>query len=357
MKKYYSTPEYKKRNTSKINRANKLWKKRRWIRYHVTIENERAKTASPQWDPEKAPKDFRLLVNPEGCLSFFRKVRDIDSAKIYRKQNITKIYLRHVKEIDYASVNILSAIADDLRLQKISLRGDLPACPICRDFMIGSGFLDNLFNLKTRQKYSDINKSKSGLFYFEKGSQKLSKSDNARIGNQIRNVVLHLTGESKPCHAIKTVLLEICGNSIEHSDSENRQWLLGVKYLNDKVVFAVTDLGHGILKTLHRKFTKKAFDVFKTDDQVLVGAFHQRYGSQTQELNRNKGLPSIREKFEQGLLKNLIVLTNNVYVDFQNKDASFTFNRGSARLHGTFFQWEIDKQCIDNANINRYAHN
>lgn len=57
--------------------------------------------------------------------------------------------------------------------------------------------------------------------------------------------------------SVKTIILEICGNSIEWSGTDNKQWLLGVKYESDRVIFTVTDVGKGILETLYRKFGKK----------------------------------------------------------------------------------------------------
>ena len=131
----------------------------------------------------------------------------------------------------------------------------------------------------------------------------------------------HLTGEISQCKSIKTIILEICGNSIEWGGTANKQWLLGVKYETGKVIFTVTDVGKGILETLHRKFSLQLADKFtnKSNDEVLIGAFDQKYGSSSQEVNRNKGLPAVKFNFEQGIIGNLKVLTNNVILHFNDK--------------------------------------
>jgi len=160
-------------------------------------------------------------------------------------------------------------------------------------------------------------------------------------------VINHLTGVSKYYLPVKTIILEICGNSIEWSGTESRQWLLGVKYETNKVVFTVTDVGKGILETLYRRFTMRFFETFKSNDEVLKGAFDKKYSSTTQEVNRNKGLPAVKANFDIGTINKLIVLTNNVILHFDNNTFSKTFVKGSPRFKGTFYQWEINNDCLN----------
>ena len=60
------------------------------------------------------------------------------------------------------------------------------------------------------------------------------------------------------------------------------------------VVFTMTDIGEGILKTLRRKFVKQIQESFFNNAvDVLVNAFEKQYESRTKDPNRNKGLPKI----------------------------------------------------------------
>ena len=108
----------------------------------------------------------------------------------------------------------------------------------------------------------------------------------------------------------------------------------------------VTDVGLGILKSINRKFSVVLKDVFtnKSDVEILHGAFKKKYGSTTEEENRNKGLPTTRVKNENGEIKNLIVITNNVLLDFS--DMKKSCNLKNSNFAGTFYQWEVDNSCF-----------
>ncbi len=294
-----------------------------------------------------APIDFRLIDNIEECLSFFRKLRSDDIVSIFRNKKYIRIVLKDIQKIDYAAISVLTAISDDLKSNNIFIIGDFPENKECKKFISESGFLNQMYDENNRPFPKS---KKSELIFFEKGCGTLSENDNRKISNLLRNVVGHLTGTPKHYQSIKTILLEICGNSIEWSGTKNKQWLLGVKYEENKVIFTVIDVGKGILDTLYRKFGKKATDfiTFKSEADILMGAFDKKYGSTTQQVNRNKGLPSIKANYQEGRIKNLVVLTNNVILHFANQGQTITFAKKSPRFKGTFYQWEMDNSCITN---------
>lgn len=291
-----------------------------------------------------APKDFRLIENTQECLTFFRDVRDTTNVNYTRGLSFIKISLANTIYIDYGAISVLSAISDDLKYQNITLQGVFPENAQCKQFVVESGFLNYMVDENNRPfKKAE----KSELVFFEKGQMSLNQEDRKRISDIIKNVSYHLTGERKNMPSIYSILLEICGNSLEWSDTQNKQWLLGIKYEDSKVIFTITDVGKGILQTLHRKWDKKLVDFFnKTDDEILKGAFEKKYGSQTQMINRNKGLPSIKTNFDEGRIEKLKVLTNNVLLHFDNENLSTTFKRGETRFKGTYYQWEINNNCI-----------
>jgi len=299
-----------------------------------------------------APTDFRLIENVEECLSFYRDLRSENSISTRRNRRSATMSLKNVKEIDYGAISILTAIGDDLRLKGINLNGDFPFDVKCKKFIEESGFLNNLYIQNTRRRFPKAEKSE--LIFFEKGRGVLSNEDNIKISILVKNVVKYLTGVERYFLPVKTIILEICGNSIEWGETENKQWLLGVRYDNDKVLFTVTDVGRGILDTLYRKY-KDIFikDAFKKDHEILGRAFDKKYESSTNEVNRNKGLPSVKFNFKEGNIKYLKVLTNNVILHYDDENFSKTFDRGSARFKGTYYQWEMDKECITNLNADK----
>jgi len=290
-------------------------------------------------------EDLRLIENTNECLTFFRELRNDKYISQNKGRKYIRISLYNVTKIDYGFISVLTAIIHELKFNNIFLNGELPYNKKCKDYIIESGFLNNMYD-KNGNSYK-LNK-KSHLIFFEKGSGELSLKDNIRLSTSIKSVVEYLTGVKKQSLPIKTILLEICGNSIEYSNTPNRQWLLGINYDESKVIFTVTDIGVGILKTLHRKFGTILTEIFnKNNDEILFGAFCKKYGSSTKEINRNKGLPFVKETFDSKKILNLKVLSNNVILHFDNTSKCKTFELGSAWFKGTFYQWEMTKDCCN----------
>ena len=352
MKKLYTTKQYKEWHKRKLKSL--AVKQRRDKRTYDSTKGTTGITSfkgdNSILPPIIAPEDFRLIDNPEKCCQFFRDIRNTDNhrkSRINNGRSFVSMTLKYVKEIDYATISTLIAISDDFKARKIILRGDFPDETSPREFLSKSGFLDHMYDNNNKRYQTG---GKSDMIFFEKGVGKLSREDNIKIGTMVKKVVHHLSGLNQHFNPVKTILLEICGNSIEHAYiSKNKNWLLGIKYEEDRVIFTVTDIGKGILETLRKKFGHKLFDILsmKSEDEVLIGAFNKKYGSSTEEVNRNKGLPSIKHNFEQQTIRNLKVITNNVILHFDKMKDSKTFLRGSARFKGTFYQWELTNDCLE----------
>ena len=251
--------------------------------------------------------------------------------------------LSHIEFFDYSSICVLIAIINDLKVKRIYLRGNYPIDSKCKEKIIESGLLTFMYDDSGNPFEKSV---KSDLLFVENGSKRLSKEDNKRISETVRNVVLHLTGEPKHCPKLRRILMEICGNSLEWGGTSNKQWLLGVMYEDNKAIFTITDVGKGILNTLNVKFKLKLKDLFtlKSDSEKLLGAFYKKYGSNTREINRNKGLPSIRRGFENGIINNLLVLTNNVVLHFEDNIRSEIMQK--PYFNGTLYRWEVNKETI-----------
>jgi hypothetical protein len=363
MKKLFTSIAYKNHNLKRAAQSLKMrlayQAKRKALRRGISGVAESAKRQTPSikrpaysHDSKpliEAPADFRLIENTQACLLFFRDIRSEECVSYARHRRFVAVSMKNVTQIDYGTISILTAISDDLQSKRTALRGDFPRDESCRQFIARSGFLNHMVDDHNRP----FTKSdKSDLIAFEKGSGVLSGEDNKKISQLIQNVVKHLTGapqNSSSLKSIKSILLEICGNSIEWSGTGNKQWLLGAKYEPDKVIFTVTDVGKGILETLYKKRRLQVHDalVGRPNHEVLKGAFGKKYGSTSQQVNRNKGLPSVKASFEDGKIAALKVLTNNVLLHFGDDSLSYTFAKGSPRFRGTFYQWEMNKDCIN----------
>ena len=169
---------------------------------------------------------------------------------------------------------------------------------------------------------------------------------NKDIAAAIQQSMKNLTGKERRFQPAYTVAMEICSNSVEHAYANRPiHWKLSAYKCSDTIAFTMTDTGVGILHTLYRKFHKEIFDYLnlRNNCDILYRAFQRKYGSSTQLINRNKGLPCILDKFDKGYIKNLKVITNNVFLDFANKKNNIIL---SNQFSGVLFYWEIDNETI-----------
>lgn len=346
MKKFNKKKKYKKWHDKRALKISKQRKKKKI--YNADARKvpiyKNHKSEIIKREPVIAPENLCLLSETEDCITFFNEIRNENNINKFGHLCFVQMSIKNVLKFDYSTICILIALIGDLKSKGIYLRGDFPENEDCRNQIIESGLLDVLFN----EQGKPFKKSQtSELLFIEKGSKLLTRKDNIRISKSVKSVVKHLTGEEYYCKKLRTILLEICGNSIEWGGTKHRQWLIGIKYDKERVIFTITDVGRGILNTLNKKFRQKLSEIFdsKGDDEILKGAFIKKYGSSSKMVNRNKGLPSIKNGFDDGLLKNLKVLTNNVILHYDNDDDSKVFSKNN-EFKGTLYRWIITKESL-----------
>lgn len=295
--------------------------------------------------PIIAPKVFNLINNPVETIFFFQKLRvESNYTKIYGKLSI-RISLLDVIDIDFASISIFKSIMEEAKYYGILFSGDLPKDNICKDKLAEFGF----FKFLVDENNKEININTNGdYFSFQKRSRKVTLQDLKYFDDLSNETYKFITGEIGEIDELNIILKEISGNAVEWSNSYNEQWLLGVLKEKNKVTFTVTDLGKGIIETLFISDKLKLIDyfLFKDNLDILKRAFDRKYGSLSQEINRNQGLPSIKNAFINNKIKNLIICTNDVILHFDNNQKSMKFN--NIFFKGTFYQWEIDNSCLNN---------
>jgi hypothetical protein len=173
------------------------------------------------------------------------------------------------------------------------------------------------------------------------------KTRNEEAGKLIQQGIEFLSGEKNHYPPAYSLILEMSGNTIEHAYEDRKQhWLLSLTCdeENKKIIFTFTDNGVGILETLNRKFSDQVNDIFSSEVEVIKNAFLRKYGSSTKEINRNKGLPLIKRMQVEKNVNNLLLITNNVMIDFQSESGE----KLSTKFAGTFYYWEIDSNCLKN---------
>lgn len=296
-----------------------------------------------------APSDFRLLKNTEGCISFFKKLRSRDYA--YKSEDgILRLLidLRYVQHIDFASTMLLESICDELEKTKpiCLIYGNAPVRSSCRQYLKDSGFLNNKVDM-TGRPYELSTTSEN--MKIAKGNEKLKDDQIKKFADMEKRIYKHISGCDGQEYKRIEIIKEICGNTVDWSKAEHDQWSFGMKFEEDKVIVVALDLGQGILESISRNFTEYIKDMLDNNSHVdiLEGAFNRKYGSKSKQTYRNRGLPSIKHANTLGHIKDLIVLTNNVILDFTTSEKSRKFaNHRNRAFSGTLYSWIVDSSCI-----------
>lgn len=293
-------------------------------------------------------ENLALLKDTNNVISFISKIKSFKN--VPHEVKGVFIDLEDIKEIDIGTISLLLSSIKELGLYGIAVEGNLPKNSICEKVILDSGYLEHMAAVsKSVMKSMKISKSNNLLLMRGK-----EKSESTKVGKCIREAINELTGKPSHYPPIYGMIQEMNGNSVEHAYKKNKHWLLGINHdkINNKMIFTFTDNGYGILRTLKRRFNKKVFDAlnWNTDEDILEGVFDKKYNSRfKKQYNRNKGLPVIKKAQNDNKIDNLIVISNNAYIDLKKSIAIKLKNEFS----GTFYYWELDLKTYKNGkNIN-----
>lgn len=296
----------------------------------------------------EAPIDMCLLgAGIKDVLTFFREIKCRDNWLETRTgKSRVEASLKKVEKIDYASISILTTIAENFKKEKIGLTFTNSENREVRKKLFLSGMFNHFYNEFGRKSIVSV---RGGLINLRDGSGILKVSEIQMVMDSLKNMLFKIgfsQEESMPLlKSMRSVIMEICGNAVEWGyNKKEKKWILGIYKENDsELIVTFTDIGDGILKTLNRKTHDVILDMLKFNNSVdiLKNAFEKKYGSSTKEPNRNRGLPMIKQKITQIKGSELLVLTNDALLNFSNLGLSKNLKDFQAHFHGTFYQWRI----------------
>jgi len=334
MKKIYTTSAYKRFHKRRI-----LSFRRRRKKYNPIRNAIYAPVVHVDFT---APDNFAFLENLEVCANFFRSIR---TYPLKKNERIIRIDMRAVEQIDFPAVMILMGICDEMKDKHVNVIGNFPRNEECLKYLLDSGFLKKKYNRQGKRYKIDGN---ADFMKLEKGSNRLTQSHLMNLLELLKHASMHLAKNEIVNGDLFSMVKEVCGNTIEWSEAYQNQWKLGAKFEDNKVTFTAVDLGKGILESLVRKFDRMILDLIQLngDIDVLEGAFNKKYGSTSRDSNRNKGLPSLKAAQEKGIIKNLVVVTNNVALFFEDTQKNNKFASSKEAFCGTLYKWEVDLDCL-----------
>jgi len=289
---------------------------------------------NPEFKEVRAPTNLTLQYEDvEEVLRFIKTIK-----RLGHKGYFPDLKLEGVKKIGEGAIAMLLSVISDLERNRIFSKGNKPDDEHCRDTLEKSGFFRHM-NASISKKNSV---SKSRIL---KTGSILTQQD--ELVPEIHKSMETIWGKSARCPALYGGLGEMMRNSCDHAFSNKRSviWHLGITHFekDNNCKFSFVDNGDGIISTYNRKGIFKKIASFFTDNgDILETAFKDGIQSRTGLSWRGKGLPTIFEMYSDKIITNLVVITNDVYLDFDrgiNKSLKTDFS-------GTYYFWRIDNSCI-----------
>jgi len=279
------------------------------------------------------PTDFSLITNKEKVLQFYNDCKRLN----YEKEKYTHVLFdfTDVINISHGAIAILLSIIGWFQDQNMKAIGTYPKDLYAKGIFEESGFLEYCKGKVTKKCSDNV--------ILQRGHE---HTDSNLTAIYIRKAMKTVWGEAYRNQKMQGMLIEMMANTINHAYKRHQKgWYFAVQHIPEekKVKFSFVDNGRGILKTIKTRFKDKLTKVlgFTDDTKILSEAFEGKFGSRTKLTYRGRGLPVMKKNFEQGVIKNLKVISNNVFIDFETKDAQIL----KEYFEGTYYYWELDTTC------------
>lgn len=238
-----------------------------------------------------------------------------------------------------AIVALLCVINDDIEKYHVSVSAKLPTDPAIKEVLLESGFAEHV-NIPPKSRASG---TPGKLGYI---AEKYSK----RVEPQTARAMIWFGTKQSSGAQIKKpgtyrALIECMMNTVQHAHNphvrKHEDWWVSVYCdpATSRVKFAFIDNGVGIFKSVmlrpyHRVL--RGLGVHDNADLLRV-ILKGEVGSRTGLKYRGKGLPMIYQLAHAGVLKDLVMITNNVKARV-NEDK---YERMRRSFSGTFYAWEL----------------
>lgn len=333
---------HKIRSRRVIRKRHKAEKKRqkynKWLRKRsktgIDVYKHERQTPSKHYINHLAPENFSLRSNVDIVVAFFAKL-----IKALEEGDSIKIDLSHVKNISSDVILYLLSILDMFKQKKgvWRVKGNAPRDPKCRELFIESGFY-NYVNSKMPPSFDNRNflSVKGGTFGMLVDGKFAEKVIDFSV--QCLN-----TTKSLITKKIYAILIACMANTREHAytvDDYNRRWWATALYdeNNKKVNFTFLDNGMGIPETVKKNVWEKFLR--ESDNKLITSALRGELRTRTGDPWRGKGLPSINEYYQKGIIKNLVIISNRGYVNHENQEERDL----NDIFHGTLLSWDFIEQ-------------
>lgn len=285
-----------------------------------------------------APLDFSFITNPNGTNFFFTQIINF----ISDSRNFGKKIFIDISKIQHLTIDALMyllAIVNNMNdsfNNKYSFSGNAPMDEKTKKMFTESGFYDYV-------RYSGREPITSNSDSVKIVSGKISDTS---IAKQIADFVIDKAKITiSQAHFIYIMMIEMMSNTQKHAYNHNGvllpQWYCYAEYdKKDTISFTFMDTGEGIPATVHKNFAERLdFLKIKGDDKYVVSALEGVFRTATQQINRGKGLPKIRQFCQTKKIYNMRILTNRANVSVLSEKCESALL--DAPLNGTLYFWQV----------------
>ena len=332
MKKIYSTQEYKRRNTSRSKRVQRISKRRKKKKTTTSfIYRAENKKLRPLINIE-SPKHFSLIDNCEETIEYFNKAQ-----RNLKKKNNIQFDISQVTKLTTDAIAVKIAKIKDEKFNSAGMiYGNAPKDENLQKLFLQSGFYEYV--------------SKTGYRPKNKAKLLIHKITDNRVEPEIakRACILgleHTFGNNEIFEPLYEILIEIMQNTNNHA-GESRGvydwWLHVYNHPNsNKTSYTFLDLGFGIFESLPVKSYKRSLleKVGLASNVDLVSSlFAGDIKSRTAKPERGKGIPQVYQCSKDPTFEKFILISNDVYADLKNEK----YSKLRTEFEGTMFYWEIN---------------
>lgn len=290
----------------------------------------------------KKRPEFRAVIAPTnltlqyedifGVLTFIKQIK-----KYGNQGYFISFHLEFVEVITEGAIAMLLSVIADLEHQGIFFRGKKPINQEARDTLERSGLFNHMRGIVSNKNRISKNK------ILRTGNK---DTDQKILVPEIHQAMETVWGVRARCHGLYEGIGEMMRNSCDHAfeSNENIMWHLAISHLESEnlVKFSFVDNGKGIISTYtQRDIFAKLSSFFQNKAELLETAFKDGIESRTGLRWRGKGLPTIFEMYSENIVTGLVVITNNVYLDFDKN----IFETMKVNFKGTYYFWKINTSC------------
>ena len=320
----------------KKSRNSSVKKRKRKFKQHKKIisnnyVNDRYTT--PAFAKVVAPNNFTLKYEDSvEMINFINKLKICGN----KRENV-EIIMDAVSDIGEGAICMLLSVIHELNDLDLYVRGTKPDNKAVNSILERSGFFSYLNAYVSKENISTKNK------ILKTGSEKTKYT---LFAKEVNSAMDTIWGVRARCPELYGGLMEMNRNACDHAFSIKQKitWHCGFSHFENekKVKFVFVDNGKGIIDSFtSTSFMKSVLKVFKDNTDLLITAFNDGIESRTGLSWRGKGLPTIYEMYRENVIKKLVVITNNVYIDF-DRQIHITL---PVSYRGTYYYWEIDNNC------------